>query len=305
MRLGPGDSAIRESARRSRRIQEFIQGQAVHGVKSGKSVAAELAAEVGGSTGSIEATDPEVAVLDHIRLRLEPDRALRRDRQGLFQHLAVAGAVGESPLAVGSVLDGHLDGVPVALLVVLELLVGADTRVVADLELVLELVVTEVETAVGVAAGAKLQAEDEVSGEQATVSITSVLGWPGLVAPVITIVPFSTLNRPSDDSVLPSSTSLPNRQPVRSLPLNRVSKPGSSPAKAGNGGGARTRRVRARQVRDAWCLTPGQIGSGFPFPRRENGLFVEVSTDGLRSRIVRQHLACRNMMRFTAGRHEF
>src|SRR4051812_46618519 len=86
-----------------------------------------------GSPGFIKVTDPEVAVLDRMRLRLEPDRTFRRDREGLLQHLAVAGAAGKGPLAVGGVLDGHLDGVPVALLVVLEFLVGADARVVADL----------------------------------------------------------------------------------------------------------------------------------------------------------------------------
>src|SRR4051812_36418345 len=48
----------------------------------------------------------------------------------------------------------------------------------------------------------------------------------------MTRTPSRTLNRPSAVAPLPSSDSLPNRQPVRSLPLKRLTNPGSSPAVA-------------------------------------------------------------------------
>ena len=132
----------------------------------------------------MEAPNPEVAIIDRVRLRLEPDRSAGRDRKGLLQHFTVAGAVGNSPLAVGGILDGHLDRVPVPWLVVLEFLIGPDTGVVANLELVLELVVTEVETAVGVPAGENSKRRMKSPANEATVSIASILGWPGRVAPV-------------------------------------------------------------------------------------------------------------------------
>ena len=92
----------------------------------------------------IGSLDPDVPVFDHVDLGLQGERSLVGDHEGGFEQLAVAGAAG---LGAG---DGHLDRVPVAVLVTLERLVRADSRVVADLELVREGLVSQVQAAVRV-----------------------------------------------------------------------------------------------------------------------------------------------------------
>ena len=70
--------------------------------------------------------------ISRVDLGLQREWPVVGDGEGGFEQLAVAGATG---LGAG---DDHLDRVPVAVLVTLERLVGADPSVVADLELVRE-----------------------------------------------------------------------------------------------------------------------------------------------------------------------
>ena len=122
------------------------------------------------SQASILPLDPDVPVFDHVGLGLQGEGPVAGDGERGFEQLAVAGAPG---LGAG---DDHLDRVPVAVLVALERLVWADPRVVADLELVGEGLVPQVEAAVRVPGGAEFQAE----GEVAVVRLHRVdLGHPG------------------------------------------------------------------------------------------------------------------------------
>src|SRR5262249_39497807 len=80
--------------------------------------------------------DSDLSVFDHVSLGLQGQRTLRRDREGGFEDLPVAGA---ARFRAG---DDHFDHVPVAVLVLPQRLVGADPRVVADLELMPEHLIT-------------------------------------------------------------------------------------------------------------------------------------------------------------------
>src|SRR3954454_18697664 len=73
--------------------------------------------------------DPDAAVLQFARLGLEADAPGGRDRERLFQHLAVARTPGGGPGAGRVGLDRDLDGVPAAVAEGLERLVRADRRV--------------------------------------------------------------------------------------------------------------------------------------------------------------------------------
>src|SRR5262249_11802672 len=101
--------------------------------------------------------DPQVAILDPIDLGLQGEGTLLGDLPGGFEEFVIAGAPG---LGAG---DDHFDGVPVAVLVVLERLVRADPRVVADLELMRENLVAQVKAAIRIPGGAEFQAEGEVA----------------------------------------------------------------------------------------------------------------------------------------------
>ncbi len=93
--------------------------------------------------------DPDVPVFDHVGLGLQREWTVAGDEERGLEQLAVASAAGPG---TG---DNHLDRVPVAVLVLLETLVGANPRIVADLELVCEGLVPQVESAVRVPGGAK------------------------------------------------------------------------------------------------------------------------------------------------------
>src|SRR5207245_2398637 len=89
--------------------------------------------QAGRSSGLL--LDPDPAILELPRFRLEADPPLGRDPQRLLQHLPVARALGDGPLAVRVGLDRDLDVVPAPLVELLELGVRPDRRVVAHLEL--------------------------------------------------------------------------------------------------------------------------------------------------------------------------
>ena len=109
------------------------------------------------SWASLLPLDPDVPVFDHVDLGLQGEGPFVGDLEGGFEQLAVAGAAG---LGAG---DDHLDRVPVAGLVTLERLVRADPGIVADLELMREGLVPQVEAAVRIPGGAEFQAEGEVA----------------------------------------------------------------------------------------------------------------------------------------------
>src|SRR3954471_10336573 len=101
--------------------------------------------------------DPDVPIFNHVDLGLEREGALLGDLEGGLEELAVAGAAG---LVAG---DDDLDRVPVAVLVILERLVRAGPGIVADLELVREDLVAQVEAAIRIPRGAEFQPEGEVA----------------------------------------------------------------------------------------------------------------------------------------------
>src|SRR5579872_468322 len=94
--------------------------------------------------------DAEAAELELAALGLQADAALVLRLEGFFEDLVVALALG---LGAG---DGDGQLVPVAVLEVLELLVRADGRVVAHLQLR----AADVDAAVGPRGGAELQLQD-------------------------------------------------------------------------------------------------------------------------------------------------
>src|SRR5262249_41957757 len=91
--------------------------------------------------------DPDITIFNYVDLGLQGERTVIGEFDGGFEHLAVAGASG---FIAG---DDHFYLIPAAVLVILEGLVGADPRIVADLELVCEGLVAQMQAAIRVPGG--------------------------------------------------------------------------------------------------------------------------------------------------------
>ena len=101
--------------------------------------------------------DPQISIFELVDFRLQRQQALRGDFQRRLENLAITGTAG---FCSG---HDHFDRIPVAVPEILQRLVRADAQVVADLELVLEHLVPQVQPAVGFPGGAEFEAEREVA----------------------------------------------------------------------------------------------------------------------------------------------